>query len=199
MKYGYCRVSTRDQSNEKFIEPLKAEGVDPANIVMETISGTKTWRRRELGKLVYRCEPGDSIIVPELSRLGRGAADVLDLRDELMHRNITVHTLKEGYRIGARMRAADKMIVTVMAAVNEMERDYISDRTVEGLAHAKASGKVLGGYRGKNHERKGEKRNEHPHRAEILRQVADGVKIARVARRFNVSRTAIYNWRRETP
>ena len=47
------------------------------------------------------------------------------------------------------MRPADKMVITVMAAVNEMERDFLSERTKEGLEYARSQGKQLGGYRGK--------------------------------------------------
>jgi DNA invertase Pin-like site-specific DNA recombinase len=196
MKYGYSRVSTQDQSNDKFMEPLINAGVDPAHIVTETISGTKSWRKRKLRELVDLCQPGDSIIVPELSRLGRGAGDVLDLRDELIKRNITVHTLKEGYRIGADMRPADKMVITIMSAVNEMERDFLSERTKEGLAHAKTQGKQLGGYRGKAGRDPGGA-PERADKADIMKAIKGGASINGTANRYGVSRPTIYRWLKE--
>lgn len=193
--YGYCRVSTDSQSNDKFIKPLVEAGVPVENIVCEVISGTKSWKKRELGKLVSKLKDDDKIIVPELSRLGRGAADVLSLRDHLIENNLTVETLKEGYRIGKGMRSSDKMMITVMAAVNEMERDYISDRTKEGLAHAVAQGKSLGGDR-TNGKRLGG-RTTHEVKHKVLKALKAGGSIHGTAKRYQVSRTSIYKWKKE--
>ena len=71
--YGYVRVSTQGQNNEKFHQSLIEAGVDPTNIWEETISGAKSWKRRKLGDLINSLQKGDKIVVPELSRLGRGA------------------------------------------------------------------------------------------------------------------------------
>lgn len=187
--FGYARVSTDKQTNDKFISSLVEAGVPKDNIVEEVISGTKSWKNRKLGELVYSLSQGDRILVPELSRLGRGAGDVLTLRDYLIQKGITVETQKEGYRIGAGMRPADKMVITVMSAVMEMERDYISERTKEGLLHAKAKGKKLGGSRGPMPHR-----GSHPDKSKILRAIKSGNSIKGTADRYGVSRTAIYNW-----
>jgi DNA invertase Pin-like site-specific DNA recombinase len=197
VKYGYGRISTNDgrQTTAKWDQVLADAGVESANIVYEEISGAKSWKGRKLGELVERLQRGDEIITPELSRLGRSASDVLSLRDVLNDRGITAYTLKEGYRIGADMRPADKMVVTVMAAAAEMERDYISMRIKEGIAHSRATNPDKPWGRRKGQTKTGGRTTPRDLRTTALRMLANNGTVSSTARELGVTRQTIYNWK----
>ncbi len=92
---GYIRVSTAEQDVEKnkndvlrLANNLKLGTVE---WVEEKVSGTKNWRERELGKVLSELEAGDTVIVPELSRLGRSTLQILEIMQLAKEKNIAVH------------------------------------------------------------------------------------------------------------
>ena len=100
MTYGYCRVSTIEQDNGKFQnEILKySNNNDLGKVVFveEKISGRKNWKERELGTLItQKCKRGDTILVPELSRISRSISQTYEIITECQSRDITLHFLKQ--------------------------------------------------------------------------------------------------------
>ena len=144
--YGYARVSTalQDLDNQKF-EILKYADLKKFQIsewCSETISGTKSYKHRELGTLIEKMKEGDVLIISEISRLGRSLMEVMECLNHLMKKNCKVISLKEGFELGDNIPA--KIMAFCFGLSAEIERSMIAARTKEALARLKAEGKVLG-------------------------------------------------------
>lgn len=149
--YGYIRVSTdkQDCDNQKLGIEQKAKslGVKIDKYIEDAgISGTVRARKRNLWYIVQKGKKGDWLITSELSRLGRSTIDVLETCDILAKKGINVWLVKQG--LGLDQSPMGKMILTIMSAFAEMERDLISLRTKEALAKLKQEGKLLGRPKG---------------------------------------------------
>jgi DNA invertase Pin-like site-specific DNA recombinase len=138
MKIGYARVSTDNQNLARQIDLLGKYGID--EIFTEKISGTIT-SRPELDKLLLRARDGDTVIVESLSRLGRSTKDLLNLIAYFNEHKIKLVSLKEQIDT---QTPTGKLLTTVLMALAEFERDLIVQRTSEGLAAARARGRVGG-------------------------------------------------------
>ena len=146
MIYGYIRVSSDRQTveNQRFEinnfcgkHGLKIDGW-----IEETISGTKNYDKRELGKLLKRVQKGDLIICAELSRLGRNLFMIMEILHICMTKECRVWTIKDSYRLGEDIQS--KVLAFAFGLSAEIERNLISQRTKEALARKKAEGVVLG-------------------------------------------------------
>ena len=145
---GYLRVSTVDQDVEK----NKADILNFVNgkkfgrnveFVDEKISGMKSWKKRKLAQVVEDLQAGDTLVVPELSRLGRSLVEVLEVLNVLTQKDVAVYSVKENFQLnGADMQS--KVMRTMLGLFAEIERDLISARTKEGLVARKAQGVKLG-------------------------------------------------------
>ena len=151
MTYGYIRVSSDKQTveNQRFeIKNFcKRQNMKVDGWIEETISGTKSYSKRQLGRLLKKVEKGDLIICSELSRLGRSLFMIMDILNICMNKECQVWTIKDNYRLG------DDISSTVLAFAfglsAEIERNLISQRTKEALARKKAEGVVLGRPKGR--------------------------------------------------
>ncbi len=133
-KIGYARVSTLEQSLDRQLDLLRAQGVD--KIYTEKMSGTKR-ERPELNKLLDRMEPGDTVVIESLSRLGRSTKDLIELVELFKAREVQLVSLKEQIDTST---STGKLLFTLMAALAQFERDVLADRTREGLKAARARG-----------------------------------------------------------
>ena len=156
MIYGYIRVSTDRQTVEnqrfeieKFIRKTKFH-ID--EWIEETISGTVSPKKRNLGKLLEKTKKGDLIICSELSRLGRNMFMIMSILNNLMEREVVVYTVKEGYRLGEDLTS--KVLAFAFSISAEIERQLISQRTTEALRRKKAEGIKLGRPKGRKNRRK---------------------------------------------
>ncbi|QTD44220.1 recombinase family protein [Ottowia testudinis] len=143
--FAYCRVSTAEQTTDNQAAEIAGQGfaVSPQRIVQETVSGSvAAFERSGFAKLVDRMESGDVLVVTKLDRLGRNAMDVRATVDKLAALGIKVHCLALGNT--DLTSAAGRMVMTVIAAMAEFERDLLIERTQSGLKRAKAEGKSLG-------------------------------------------------------
>ncbi len=138
MKIGYARVSTTEQSLNRQVDQLTAVGCE--RIYQEKVSGAKT-DRPELARLLDALREGDVVIVTELSRLGRTVKGLVELVENIHQIGADIKSLKESIDTTT---PTGKMVFTVMAAVSEMERDLICERTAEGLKAARARGRKGG-------------------------------------------------------
>lgn len=150
MVYGYIRVSTDKQTCEnqkleikKFCKFRRLRNV---KFIAETISGTKKVEKRLLGELIETVNPNDTIVITELSRLGRSMIMILDVLQKLLEKNVSVISIKEGYELGDNIQS--KVLAFAFGLSAEIERKLISERTKQGLARIKKEGKHIGRKKG---------------------------------------------------
>ena len=135
---GYARVSTQDQNLERQIDALNAYGID--RLYQEKMTGTRQ-HRPELDAMLSRLEEGDTVVVESLSRLGRSTKDLLTLIDLFESKKVKLVSLKENIDTST---STGRLLITVLSALSQFERDVIVERTNEGLAAARARGRKGG-------------------------------------------------------
>jgi len=179
MKIGYARVSTHEQNLDLQIDALKKEGCE--KIFEEKVSGSKT-DRPELTELIKYIRPGDILVIWKLDRLGRSLKHLIDLVSELQENGIGLKSLKESIDTST---ASGKLIFSIFGALAEFERDIIIERTLAGLAAARARGR-LGGRRKSLNDKE----------VEMLKMLSKdrNVPIKDICKRFNISRASYYNY-----
>ena len=151
MIYGYVRVSSDKQTveNQRFEITTFAnnEGISIDDWIEETISGTKQYDKRELGKLLSKVQNGDTIICSEISRLGRSLFMIMEILNQCLNKGCLIWTIKDNYRLGDDIQS--KVLAFAFGLSAEIERNLISQRTKEALARKKSEGVVLGRPKGK--------------------------------------------------
>lgn len=147
MIYAYYRVSTELQTYESqkvgiidFINRMNWK-IDK-EYIDEGVSGTILAKKRKLGTLLRILHKGDILITSELSRLGRSTSDVINTCQLLVKKGVNCYLVKQGMSIDN--TPVGKMMIAILSAFAEMERDLISQRTIEGLKRCKANGVRLG-------------------------------------------------------
>jgi len=138
MKIGYVRVSTLEQKTERQEISLADLGVE--KVFIDKASG-KTAERPELKKMMEYVREGDIVIVESISRFARSAQDFLELMERLTEKEVSFISKKEGVDTAT---PAGRFMMTVFAAVAELEREYIRDRQREGIEIARKHGKYRG-------------------------------------------------------
>lgn len=187
---GYLRVSTADQDLEKnkadILHLANDKRLGSVEWVEEKVSGVKDWRKRKLGEVLPSLKAGDTIITPELSRLGRSTLQILEVMKEAKERGIAVHAIKGGWSLNGTIES--KILLSVFAMVSEIERDLISARTKEALKARKAAGVKLGRPNGPG------KSKLDPHREEIVDKLKLGVPKTKIAKRYGTTEANLHNW-----
>ena len=136
---GYARVSTADQSLDRQLDELHAHGCE--RVFAEAASGKRGAHRPQWEACLAHLRAGDTLVVVELSRLGRNTGDLGRLLDDLEHRGIGLTILNLGIDTKT---PAGRLIFTIVGAVAAMERELLIERTQSGLAAARARGRVGG-------------------------------------------------------
>lgn len=150
---AYIRASTnaQDVKNQRheILEYGHRAGISVDSFIEITISSRQSSRKRRIEELQERLEPDDTLIVTELSRLGRSTGEVILLINQLIAYGVTILVIKQNLRLGEGVQdITSKVMVTLLALFAEIERDFISLRTKEALAAKKAQGVVLGKPKG---------------------------------------------------
>lgn len=192
MIYGYIRVSTDKQTveNQRFeiTEYAKKNNLPIDQWIEETVSGTISPDKRNLGKLIKMAKSKDVIICSELSRLGRNIFMIMSILNRLMEMNVSVYTVKEGYRLGDDLTS--KVLAFAFSISAEIERELISQRTKEALLRKKAEGGVLGHPKGK--------RNSHVkltgREDEIRRLLSSGYSKEQISKKLKVCPATLYKF-----
>ena len=169
MIFGYCRISTRQQSMERQIRNIKKEFPE-ATIVEEIYTGTKFQGRDRLKKLIKTVKPGDTIVFDSVSRMSRNAEDGFELYEQLYNRGINLIFLKEQHintdtykkaltngvpltgtnvdfileGINKYLLALAKEQIKLAFEQAQKEVDDLRQRTKEGMLTAKLNGKQIG-------------------------------------------------------
>jgi DNA invertase Pin-like site-specific DNA recombinase len=148
---AYLRASTdkQDLNHQKLeiLEFARKREIRIDEFVEITISSRKTSKQRRIDELVGMLTETDTLVVTELSRLGRSTAEVITLINALVQRNVRIITIKQNLDITSQDMNS-KIIITLFSLFGELERDLISLRTKEALATKKASGLRLGKPKG---------------------------------------------------
>ena len=197
MRYGYIRVSSDKQTveNQRFeIEQFcLREGVQIDGWIEETVSGTKPYSKRQLGKLLRHVKKGDLIICSELSRLGRSLYMIMEILSYCMHRECQVWTIKDGYRLGDDIQS--KVLAFAFGLSAEIERNLISQRTREAMARLKAEGRHVGRPAGKQTHK--EALLLYRHESYIRRALLSGQSKREIARRLHCCRNTLNRYIQE--
>lgn len=137
-KIGYARCSTVDQNPARQELILKEAGCE--KVFLDMLSG-KDRNRPQLKKMLEYVREGDVLYVESISRLARSTRDLLSIVDELNEKNVQFISQKESIDTAS---PQGKFMLTVFAAMAELEREQIKQRQAEGIAIAKAQGKYKG-------------------------------------------------------
>lgn len=194
MVYGYIRVSSDKQTVEnqryEILMFCKANGITVDGWIEETISGTKSYTKRELGALLSQICKDDMIICTELSRLGRNLFMIMEILNLCMSKECKVWTIKDNYRLGDDIQS--KVLAFAFGLSAEIERNLISQRTKEALARLKSEGKSLGrkkGTRNKNLNILCSENHEF-----IVSALEEGLSIPIIARDIGVAKGTLYRY-----
>ncbi len=138
MKVGYARVSTEDQSLDAQRDQLRADGC--SEVFEEKITGKKD-SRPALDKALAVLQPGDTLVVWKLDRLGRSVKHLTTLLHDLERRSVCFRSISDGIDTGT---PTGKLMFHVLGAIAEFEAALVSERTKIGLQAAKQRGAKLG-------------------------------------------------------
>jgi DNA invertase Pin-like site-specific DNA recombinase len=197
MIYGYIRVSSDRQTVENQRFEIKnfclRENLAIDGWIEETISGTKTYKQRQLGSLLRRVKKDDIIICAELSRLGRNLFMIMDILNLCMTKECRLWTIKDNYRLGEDIQS--KVLAFAFGLSAEIERNLISQRTKEALARRKSDGITLG-------RPKGRKTSVHKYKLSgkenlIKSHLKNGTSKAQISRICKVDRNTLNRFIRE--
>lgn len=175
-RLGYIRVSSLDQNTDR-----QLEGVQVHKVFTDKVSG-KDVNRPQLQALLDFAREGDTVVVHSLDRLARNLDDLRQLVTSLTRRSIRVEFVKESLTFTGEDSAMSKLLLSVMGAFAEFERQLLKERQREGIEAAKRKGVY-----------KGRKKALTPAEVEQLRaRVQAGEKKAALARELGVSRETLY-------
>ena len=191
MNYGYIRVSSDKQTveNQRFeiLHFCERHQLTMDGWIEETVSGTRAYSERRLGKLLRQVRKGDLIICSELSRLGRSLYMIMEILSLCMRRECRVWTIKDGYRLGDDIQS--KVLAFAFGLSAEIERNLISQRTREALARIKAEGKHVGRPEGSRNAQ-----STNPlfrHDRYIRRALLSGLSVRSISRRLRCCRSTL--------
>ena len=190
MIYAYYRVSTELQNYES----QKVGVIDFANrmnwkidkeYIDEGVSGTILAKERKLGALLNILNKDDVLITSELSRLGRSTSDVINTCQLLVKKGVNCYLVKQGMSIDN--TPMGKMMIAILSAFAEMERDLISQRTIEGLKRRLLQGASIGRPKGsKNKHNKLEGKEKR-----ILNLLKLGIPKYQIAKQLKITRPTL--------
>lgn len=138
-KIGYVRVSTTDQNTDRQIQSMKSLGVE--KIFSEKVTGKTTEGRDELKKMLEFVREGDVLYIESISRLSRSIRDLLRIVDILQEKGVQLVSSKENLDTGT---PQGRFVLSIFAALAELEREQTLQRQREGIAIAKAAGVYTG-------------------------------------------------------
>lgn len=184
--FAYARVSTVEQLTENQKEQIEQAGysITKQRYIEEKISGSvPALQRPGFVRLLDRMEQGDSVVVTKLDRLGRDSIDVQQTVKLFQERGVRLIVLQLGNL--DLTSSAGELMVKMLAAIADFERDLIIERTQAGLARAKAEGKRLGRPT----------KTTEKQRQDIIKALGEGQTVSQVARDNGISRALVHSIR----
>ena len=172
---GYARVSTNQQKLDSQISALINASVREDRIFSDKMSGA-TDERDGLNKLLARAEKGDVIICTKMDRLGRNTSNMIEIVDRCYKKGILIKFIENGLSTEG---TVGKMVIQILAAVAEAERERILERTNEGREAALAAGVKFG-------------RKNHKGTALATQLINQGISLKEVMERSGISRATYF-------
>ncbi len=189
---AYLRVSTGEQDLEKnkfdILHLANEKGLGKVTWVEETISGRVSWKKRKIAAVLEGAQAGDTLIVSELSRLGRSMLECMEILAIAAEKKINVYSVKGNWQLDGSMQSKIMAMVFSMAA--EIERELISQRTKEALAAKKKAGMKLGRPTGPG------KSKLDAYRPEIEGMLNNGTTQKFIADRYGTTEANLSRWMR---
>jgi DNA invertase Pin-like site-specific DNA recombinase len=149
---AYLRISTgsQDLANQKLavLDYARQKRFAIDRFIEAQVSSRKGRDQRRIEELLGTLAAGDRLVVSELSRLGRSLSQVIQIVDELVKQKVRFIAIKEAIRFEGKQDMQTKVMIALFGLFAEVERDLISERTKEGLAAARARGRLLGRPKG---------------------------------------------------
>jgi DNA invertase Pin-like site-specific DNA recombinase len=187
---GYLRVSTVGQDVQKnkadILSLANQKNLGQVLFVEETASGRISWKKRKIADVMEAANTGDSIIVSELSRLGRSMLECMEILSIALERKINIYAIKGNWQLDQSIQS--KIVAMAFSMAAEIERDLISQRTKEALRARKAAGLPLGRPKGPG------KSKLDPFRVEIEALLANGSTQKFIATRYKTTEANLHNW-----
>lgn len=187
---AYLRVSTADQDLEKnkadILHLANDKALGQVEWVEEHVSGGVSWRKRRLAQLLDGLREGDTLIVSELSRLGRSMLECMEILSIASQKGINLYAVKGNWQLDGTIQS--KIMAMAFAMAAEIERDLISQRTREALAARKQAGKKLGRPKGSG------KSKLDKYRPEIEALMANGATQKFIAERYETTEANLSRW-----
>jgi len=174
---GYVRVSSLGQSTVR-----QLDGIETDRIFTDKMSG-KSAERPELQEMLKFVREGDTVIVHSLDRLARNLDDLRKIVTQLTAKGVTIQFVKEALTFTDKRDSMGQLLLNILGAVAEFERELIRERQAEGIAIAKRNGVYVG--------RKPSLKPEQL--KEIQLKLDAGVPRSRIAKDYSVSRQTIYS------
>jgi DNA invertase Pin-like site-specific DNA recombinase len=178
---GYVRVSTVDQNTERQLDGIKLD-----KVFTDKASGRDT-KRPQLAAALEYVRDGDTLIVHSLDRLARNVEDLRRIVRELNESGVTVEFVKNRLTFAGGEDPTARLMLTMLGAFAEFERELLRERQREGIAIARAKGIY-----------KGRKRALTPEQVkEVIEQAYAGIPKADLARAYHISRETLYAYLRQ--
>jgi len=187
---AYLRVSTLEQDVGKnkadILSLANDKSLGKVHFIEEKISGKISWRKRKIAKIIDELGAKDTLIVSELSRLGRSMLECMEILSIAGQKGIRLYAVKGNWQLDNSIQSKIMAMAFSMAA--EIERDLISQRTTEALRIKKAAGAVLGRPKGPG------KSKLDFYRLEIEALLKNGATQKFIAQRYHTTPANLYNW-----
>lgn len=194
--FAYLRVSTdqQDQASQRSIIDTWSDECMRIieSYTTDTVSGSIPWQSRSIGYVLEKCQPDDTIVVSEISRIARSILGVLSFLQVAAERKVNVVAIRSGIALDGSMQS--KIVVTVLALAAEIERDLIRERTKAALAARRAAGLPLGRRVGTRTARV-----LAPKAAEIAQLLAAKVPKRAICRVLGCAPSTLYAYLRDDP
>ncbi len=188
--FAYLRVSKLDQDLEKnksdILKLANDAHLGHVSFIEEKIGGSISWRKRQIATILENAEAGDTIIVSELSRLGRSMLECMEILSLAMQKGIRVYAVKGNWQLNNSIQS--KIVAMAFAMAAEIERDLISQRTTEALAARKLQGMPLGRPKGVG------KSKLDVYQVEIAALLKNGATKTWIAGKYGTTRRNLSHW-----
>ena len=172
---GYGRVSTQDQHLEAQLQQLQEAGCD--RIYQEKESGVKR-DRPELAKMLDFIRAGDTVIICKLDRLARSVKDLLEIVDLLERKEVALKVLNISLDTST---PTGRLMLSMLAAIGQFEREMMLERQYEGIRLAKDAGRY-----------KGRKPTAQAKSDQVVTLAVQGVSKAKIAEKLSIGVTSVY-------
>jgi DNA invertase Pin-like site-specific DNA recombinase len=190
---AYLRVSTDKQDLEKnkadILQLANEKDLGKVHWIEETVSGKVSWKKRQIAEVLEQLQTDDTLIVSELSRLGRSMLEIMEILSVATDRGVKVYAVKGNWQLDGSLQS--KVVAMAFAIAAEIERDLISQRTKEALAARKRDGMTLGRPRGIG------KSKLDQYQPEIAALLANGSTLTFIAKRYKTSKSNLQRWMKQ--